>query len=260
MTGLTHAELDITRTDDVKRLLEQHGPDTVLNAAAMTAVDRCEGEKEIAFAINAEAPARIAGLCRERGIRFIHFSSDYVFDGRKRIPYTEEDIPAPLSVYAASKFEGEKRVMEANPAALVVRVAWTFRKGGGTFLCRLREMVLEQEHLQVANDRVGNCTYAPDLAAAADQLAQNNVSGLVHVTNEGDLSWFDFAVVLRETALRMGLFPRCQKIMPISSASLNLPARRPTYSVLDKSRYHQLTGNTMRPWRETLCDFLRESV
>lgn len=258
--GFTHTECDITQANHLKQLLEKHRPDIVFNTAAMTAVDRCETDQKMAFAINAEAPGHLAHLCRERKIRLVHISTDYVFDGQKKAPYSEDDIPSPISVYAASKLEGEKRVMEEDPSALVVRVAWVFRAGGRTFLCRLREMVLEQEHLKVANDRIGNCTYACDLAFALEALVKKNASGLVHVTNEGELSWFDFAVALKEEARSGGFSPRCREILPISSQSLNLPARRPIYSVLDKSRYRQLTGNSMRPWRETIIDFLHEKI
>jgi len=258
--GLTHLELNIMDHEKIVEALEQYRPDVIFNAAAMTAVDRCETEKQLAFTINADAPGFIAGLCHKHGICFVHISTDYIFDGKKKTPYTEDDPPSPISVYAESKVEGERQVLQKNPEALIVRTAWSFRRGGKSFLCRLRELIMTRESINVANDRTGNCTYAQDLATALDALVQRNTKGIVHFSNEGGLSWFDFAIALRDTAERVGVFPCCRMIKPISSNSLKLPARRPSYSVLDKSRYCQLTGNSIRHWQETLFDFLREKI
>jgi dTDP-4-dehydrorhamnose reductase len=258
--GLSHIELDITQSSQFEAALLKHEPTHVLNCAAMTAVDRCETEKEKAFLINATAPKQLAEICKQRQTAFIHISTDYVFDGLKKTPYTEKDPPNPISVYGASKAEGEKLVLQTNSSAAVVRVAWTFRASGGTFLCRLRELIQTQDQLEVANDRTGNCTYAPDLATALATLAEKHGKGIFHIANEGELSWYDFAIQLLATARELGLNPRCRQITPISSAHLNLPAKRPPYSVLDKSRYRELTGKHMRHWKETLADFLREKI
>lgn len=255
--ALNHAALDLCDTPALAAALERHRPECVVNAAAMTAVDLCESERARAFEVNAAAPGRLAVACRERGIRLVHVSTDYVFDGAIRRPYREEDSARPLGVYAASKLEGEQRVLAADPSALVVRPAWVFSADGKTFLCRLRRLVATEETLRVANDRTGNCTYAPDLATAIEALVVRRATGIVHFANRGELSWYDFALALLEEALRLGLPVRCRKVEPISSALLNLPAKRPPYSVLDTSRYKQLTGNAIRPWRETLPDFLR---
>ncbi|MCC7518243.1 MAG: dTDP-4-dehydrorhamnose reductase [Verrucomicrobiae bacterium] len=254
-----HAALDLCDTPALEAVLDRDRPACVFNAAALTAVDRCETERERAFEVNAAAPARAAAACRARGLRFVHVSTDYVFDGARRRPYREDDLARPLSVYGASKLEGERRVLAEDPSALVVRVAWVFDRGGRTFLCRLRKMIASDETLRVANDRIGNCTYASDLATALEALVARRAEGLMHFSNRGELSWFDFAAALVEEAHRLGLPVRCRAIEPISSASLGLPARRPPYSVLDTARYETLTGHAVRPWRETLLDFLRES-
>ncbi|NUN92463.1 MAG: dTDP-4-dehydrorhamnose reductase [Verrucomicrobiae bacterium] len=253
-----HADLDLCDPPAIEAALDRYVPSCVVNAAALTAVDLCETERERAFEVNAAAPARAAAACRRRGIRFVHISTDYVFDGQLRRPYREEDFARPLSVYGAAKLEGERRVLAADPSALVIRVAWVFDCGGRTFLCRLREMLFSEETLRVADDRTGNCTYAPDLAEAIEILIARRASGLLHFANRGELSWRDFADALVAEARRLGRPIRCRKIEPISSASLNLAARRPPYSVLDTSRYERLTGRTIRPWRETLSAFLRE--
>lgn len=256
--AVPRAELDLRDTPGLAAALDRHRPECVINAAAMTSVDLCESQRERAFEVNAAAPGRLAVACRTRGIRLVHVSTDYVFDGKLRRPYREDDLPGPLAIYAASKLEGEQRVLAADPSALVVRTAWVFSPRGKTFLCRLRGLVGTEEVLRVANDRTGNCTYAPDLATAIEALVSRKISGVVHFTNRGELSWHDFALALLEMAPRLGLPVRCRKVEAISSASLNLPAQRPPYSVLDTSRYEKLTGNAIRPWRETLPDFLRE--
>lgn len=255
--GFDHGRLDLRDTRALENALDRHRPEVVVNAAAMTAVDRCEGERDLAFEVNAAAPGRLAAACRARGVRLVHVSTDYVFDGTLRRPYLEDDPAAPISAYGASKLEGERRVFEADPSALVVRPAWVFSAAGKTFLCRLRALVGSEETLRVANDRTGNCTYAPDLATAIEALVARGARGLFHVANRGELSWHDFALALLADAPRLGIPVRCRRVEAISSASLNLPARRPPYSALDTSRYEGLTGNTLRPWRETIPDFLR---
>lgn len=251
-----HADLDLCDTPSLEAILDRCTPSNLVNAAALTAVDLCESECERAFEVNAAAPARAAAACRRRGIRFVHISTDYVFDGQLRRPYREEDLARPLSVYGAAKLEGERRVLAADPSALVIRVAWVFDRGGRTFLCRLREKIFAEETLRVADDRTGNCTYAPDLAEAIDALLATRASGLLHFANRGALSWYDFAVALVSEAARLARPVRCRTIEPISSASLNLPARRPPYSVLDTTRYASLTCRKIRSWRDTLSDFL----
>jgi dTDP-4-dehydrorhamnose reductase len=256
--GLTHATLDATQEAKLERAFDEHRPDVVINAAGMTAVDDCELQRDTAFAVNARAPEKMAKICNKRKIKFVHVSTDYVFDGHKTVPYVEDEPMSPISAYAESKAEGEKLVRQADPAALIVRVAWSFRAGGKSFLCKLRELVIKQKQIRVVQDRVGNCTYCPDLATAVDGMIQRDLFGrVIHFTNEGDLSLYDFAISLRETAERLGLKPQCQEIIPISVDILNLPAHRPYYSALDKSRYRQLTGNSIRHWRETLPDFLQ---
>jgi dTDP-4-dehydrorhamnose reductase len=253
--GKTRAELDITDTSKILEVLNQFKPNVVFNAAGMTQVDACETKKLEAFAANAVAPGQIASLCRERSIYFVHVSTDFVFDGKKQSPYLEDDPVSPLSVYAESKAEGERLVGKSNADALVVRIAWGFQRGGKSFLSRLCDLILESKRLQIASDRTGNCTYAPDLAEALVHLASLKISGLMHFTNLGELSMYDFAVELKAAAERLGLKPQSE-IVPVSGDVLNLPAKRPTYSVLDCSRYMQVTGKQIRHWKETLPEFL----
>ena len=258
--GFIHSQVDITHEKSVVEILKQHRPDVVFNTAGMTNVDECETKNELSFAVNTRAPAFIASTCHQYGIHFIHMSTDYVFDGKKKTPYTEDDLPDPLSVYSQSKAEGEKGVQQANPKALIVRVAGIFRGGGKTFFSKVRELIFQKDPIEVVSDRKGNCTYAPDLVQALVTLAKKKASGIVHFTNEGDLSWFDFTQALVDTARQLGLNPRCQQVIPISSKAFPFIAQRPLYSGLDKSRYCQLTGSSIRHWQETLPDFLHEKV
>jgi len=258
--SFSHSQLDITDEKAVAREVERVRPTVIYNAGAFTAVEDCEIQKALAFKVNAIAPSKLAEVCRKKGIQFVHVSTDYVFDGNQNHPYRETDPTSPVNVYASSKVEGEKLVLTTCPDTLVVRVAWVFRTGGKTFLCRLKDLIMQETFLEVANDRVGNCTYGMDAAQGLDFLARKKASGLVHFTNEGNLSWYDFAVALLESAKELKLNPKCQKITAISSKQLKLIAQRPSYSVLDKSRYCQLTGVKIRHWQETIPDFLREKI
>jgi dTDP-4-dehydrorhamnose reductase len=256
--GLTHEEVDVTRNGEVLDAMETYRPDVIFNAAAMTGVDQCEKDRETAFESNGRAPGEIAALCHRKGIQLIHLGTNHIFNGRKKAPYNEDDAPVPANVYAESKLDGEKRVLRECPDALVVRVAWVFRGGGKTFFARLRDMLFKQERIEAANDCVANCTYGPDLATALVALARRHVNGVVHFTNEGELSWFDFAEEFLETTRRVGLHPVCKQVVPIESSKLPFVAARPPYGALDKTRYRKLTGNSIRHWRETLFDFIRE--
>lgn len=255
---VSRPEFDLTNPSDVSAAMEKHRPDVIVNAAAYTAVDLCEKEFQAAFKINAIAAGELAVECEKRKVALVHVSTDYVFDGKKKVPYTEEDPRSPISSYGRTKAEGEKMVEQAFSQAMIVRVAWSFRAGGTNFLCKLRDLIFERESLEVIQDHVGNCTYMPDFAAALESLIKKSARGVVHVTNEGDLSMYDFAVKLRDTAQSLGMNPRCKQIKPVSAAQLKLAAERPHYSALDKSKYRKLTGNTLRHWHETLPNFLRD--
>jgi len=230
-------------------------PDAVVNAAAFTAVDRCESEEPLARRVNAEAPGRLAARCRERGVRFVHVSTDFVFDGRARRPYREEDPPRPLGAYGRTKREGEERVLEACPAALVVRTSWVFGPGRNF----VRTMVEQAERrlrgeaegpLRVVADQRGRPTYAADLADALLQLAGTGASGLLHWCNDGEASWYELARAALEEAGCTAV-----AVEPIRAEEWPRPAPVPAYSVLDIRRARSL-GVGARPWREALADYL----
>jgi dTDP-4-dehydrorhamnose reductase len=254
----SHRELDVADPRAVARLLEGLAPppDVLVNAAAFTAVDRCESEGEVAMRVNGEAPGHLARLCKQEGIRLVHVSTDYVFDGEGTRPYTEEAKPDPRSAYGRSKLAGERRVLETSPAFLVVRTSWVFGPGRNFVEAILRQARLRREGeasgpLRVVDDQEGCPTYAADLAEGIRALVAAGAGGLVHLSNGGACTWWDFARAILDEAGHGEL-----EIERGRTEELDLPAPRPRYSVLDCSRAASL-GVVLRPWRDALRDYLR---
>jgi len=249
-------ELDVTRSDAVVTVLERARPDVVFNASAYNRVDKAEVEPGRAMEVNALAVHGLALAAREVGARIVHFSTDYVFDGASARPYREDDAPNPISCYGVSKQAGEHLVALGNPRHLIVRTSAVFGSGGsqqkgGSFVERVLAQAREGRPLRVVSDQRFAPTGAADLAAAAIALARQGASGLVHVTGEGACSWHEFAVAaLAEAGIDA-------PVEAISAADLNLPARRPAYSVLDTSRFRGLGLAALRSWREALAEVVR---
>lgn len=260
VTALRHADLDISDESRVREELVRVRPDIVFNCAGYTRVDDAEREPEVARRVNVEGPRILARNLAERGGKLVHLSTDYVFDGEKRTPYLPEDPVGPLSIYAQTKADSEKAVLGSGTSHMVVRVAWLFTTGGKTFLSRLKDLILREEVLRVADDREGPCTYAPDLAAALWTLAETDATGIYHFANSGSCSWYGFAEELLAAAKKLGLPVKTQRLERVDSGSFASPARRPEYSVLDLSKTVALLGKPPRHWKETLPDFLKEKV
>jgi dTDP-4-dehydrorhamnose reductase len=221
-------ELDICEAGQAARVA---GHDLVINAAAYTAVDKAETEREKAFAINRDGAGHLARACAERGIRFLHVSTDYVFDGTGTRPYREDDPLAPLGVYGASKAEGEQAVHEAG--GTVVRTSWLFAEGGPSFVHTMLRLAKERPVLRVVADQRGCPTYAGDLADALLQLVPR--SPTYHYCNAGETTWHAFAeAIVAEARTHTSL--ACERIDAITTAEYPTPARRPAYSVLDTQR------------------------
>ena len=229
--------------------------DVVANAAAYTAVDACESDLEAADAANAMGPERLARACARAGARFVHVSTDYVFDGAASEPYVEDHPTGPTTAYGRSKLDGEQLVLAACPDALVVRTSWVFGPGRNFVGAILRQAKLRRSGevlgaLSVVDDQVGCPTYAADLAAGIRALVTAGASGFVHLCNAGAITWWDFArAILDETGHGDLAIDRAR------TADLALPAPRPAYSVLDCSRAASL-GVSLRSWREALVDYL----
>ena len=242
-------ELDITDKDAVAAFVAQEKPDLILNAAAYTAVDKAESEEDAAMAINGTATGTLADAARSVGARFVHVSTDFVFDGRAGIPYAPDAQTAPLSAYGRTKLAGEQL---AGPDALIVRTAWVYAPTGGNFVRTMLRLMAERPEVRVVADQIGTPTYAPGLASALWTMASKGVSGIHHYTDSGTASWYDFAVAIQEEGLASGLLSQEARIMPIPTSAYPTPAARPHYSVLDKASTFDALGGPTPHWRANL--------
>ena len=248
--GTTIADLDVTDPRCADRLASLR-PDWVVHAAGATDVDGCEREPARAMAVNGEGTRRVAEGCRRAGARLVYLSTDYVFDGAKGSPYTEEDSPAPLSAYGLSKLEGERAARTLTSGWAIVRTAWLFGVHGRNFVKGILERAAAGERLRVVDDQVGSPTYAADLADAVAVLLSRGLMGLYHVTNRGSCSWYEFA---RQILLLAGCAPT--DLSRITSGELHRPARRPAYSVLENAAWRAAGLPALRPWPEALAAML----
>lgn len=249
-------EIDVTDEVVVAALVARIQPDVVWNATAWNQVDGAESEPGAAFAVNALAPRNLARAAREAGALLVHFSTDYVFDGRGRQPYREDARTGPLSVYGVSKLAGEQLVAASGGEHLIVRTSGLIGRGGseqkgGSFVDRILTRARSGAPLRVVDDQVFAPTVAMDLARAAIALVKAGARGIFHLTNEGACSWRELAAACLAIA---GLEV---PVEPIALAELRLPAARPLYSVLDNHRYRELALPALRPWREALIDCVR---
>jgi dTDP-4-dehydrorhamnose reductase len=251
VAGVDVDDLDIVNRAEVQDQVDALSPDVVINAAAYTNVDRSEEQEDQAFRVNAQGAGNLAQVCRERRVRLIHVSTDYVFDGRKTGPYLEEDPANPLGVYGRSKWEGEKRIRACLPEACVVRTAWLYGKAGRNFVEAILEQAGRKRRLRVVDDQRGSPTHTLDLAVALRTAAEQGLQGTFHVTNQGACTWSAFARKILELADRQGV-----EVEPISTRELRRPAPRPGNSVLDCGKFEKATGMRLRPWQEALEAYL----
>jgi dTDP-4-dehydrorhamnose reductase len=252
--GMDKEEIDIVSASECKGAIKEIEPDIVINAAAYTNVDGCETAKDECFAVNAEAVKNIAGACRDKNIRIVHFSTDYVFDGMAKQPYKEDHQCNPINTYGASKMAGERYLRSLSENYILIRTAWLYGINGKNFVQTILEKVKTTKKLTVVDDQVGSPTYTKDLAAAVDLLIKQNAKGIFHITNRGSCSWFQFAVkILQEAGIND------IDVTPIKSDQLQRPAKRPAYSVLSMQKFIQTTGKTMQPWQLGLQDYLESS-
>jgi dTDP-4-dehydrorhamnose reductase len=241
--------LDITDKASVDAMLAEVRPDLLLNAAAYTAVDKAESDEAAAQAVNASAVGLLADAARDVGARFVHVSTDFVFDGTSGIPYAPDAATNPLSVYGRTKLAGERL---AGADALIVRTAWVYAPTGGNFARTMLRLMGERPEVRVVADQIGTPTYAPGLAAALWTLAGAGVTGTHHYTDAGAASWYDFAVAIQEEGVAAGLLEKVVPIVPIATADYPTPARRPHYSVLDKQSTFAALGGPTPHWRDNL--------
>lgn len=253
------ATLDVTRKEVVSAVLERERPTLVINASGFTAVDRAESEPELATRVNAAGPAHLAQGARVIGARLIHISTDFVFDGASDRPYRPDDATGPLGVYGRSKLEGERVALAGGDEVLVLRTAWLYAAQGRNFVLTMLRLMKERETLGVVADQVGTPTWARSLAGAIwTAAARPAVRGIHHWTDAGVASWYEFALAIQEEALRVGLLSRAIPIQAIRTGDYPAPARRPAYSVLEKSQTWEALDLTAEPWRVNLRRMLEE--
>lgn len=249
--GLDSNDGDVRDPQRVLALAETHRPAWIVLAAAYTDVDGCETNPELALAVNRDGAVNVARAAKKIGARLLFVSSDYVFDGRKRSPYETGDARSPINVYGRSKAEAEVQVMEAAPNVCIVRTSWLFGAGGKCFPQTIMSLAATRSEIEVVNDQRGSPTYVHDLAGALVQLCRKSASGIVHATNSGNCTWYDFAREIVE----LGAFST--NIRPVSSEKVKRPAPRPAYSVLSPASLGQ-QGLSMPAWQDALARYLAE--
>lgn len=247
-TFLTRDEFPLNDTVRIKDYLKSNQFDFLINCAAYTAVDKAESEKELAWQINATAVGVLAAACRDNIIKFLHISTDYVFDGTAKEPYKVDDLTNPQTVYGASKLEGERLAMNENSDAIIIRTSWVYSSYGNNFVKTMLRLFQEKEEISVVNDQIGSPTYAADLAEVIMKMISSGqwYEGIYHFSNEGVISWFDFAGAIKN------LSGSSCKINPIPTSAYPTPAKRPAWSVLEKSKIQQHYGIQFRNWEESL--------
>jgi dTDP-4-dehydrorhamnose reductase len=253
-------ELDVTQSRVVSRLLTTERPAVIIHAAAYTDVDGAEAQAEHAEAVNCAGAANVARAAAEIDARMIYVSTDFVFDGRQGHPYAPEAEPNPLNVYGRSKLAGEREVARiGGDRALVVRTAWVYSRYGKNFVHTMLRLMRERESLAVVSDQVGTPTWARPLAEALwTAVERPMLHGILHWTDAGVASWYDFAVAIHEEALRVGALSRTVSIRPVRTDEFPRPARRPSYSILDKTTGWAALNGPARHWRLNLRSMLQE--
>jgi len=229
------------------KILQEENAAFLINAAAYTAVDKAESEKELAFNINASAPGQLAALCKKYNTSFLHISTDYVFDGIADKPYRENDETNPQSVYGASKLEGEKRIMIANPGAIIIRTSWVYSSFGNNFVKTILRLLREKDEISVVSDQLGSPTYAADLANTILQIIGSKWQpGIFHYCNDGIISWYEFALYIKE------LCGSSCTIKAISTDQYPTAAKRPSFSALDTSKIKTQYHIQLPEWKDSL--------
>jgi dTDP-4-dehydrorhamnose reductase len=247
-------ELSIADNDAVKKIFEEHRPAYLINCAAYTAVDKAESEKEINNQINGAAVGILASASKQNGTRFIHISTDYVFNGTASKPLREDDEVDPVNAYGASKLLGEKLAVENDPETIVVRTSWVYSFYGKNFVKTMMRLMNEKQSIGVVSDQLGSPTYAADLAKAIMQIISSEewVPGIYNFSNEGIISWFDFANEIKRLVKSSCI------VNPLTTAEFPTPAKRPRYSVLDKAKIQQTFSIQLKDWKESLKECIQK--
>jgi len=253
-------EVDITDQDQLKQFVFDKPISWIINCSAYTAVDKAEDEPELAFRINADGPRNLAGIALNKGAKLIHISTDYVYDGTKEGKYVETDTPHPLGVYGASKYQGEIYIQNLLKEHFIVRTSWLYGKHGNNFVYTMLRLFRERDEVLVVGDQWGAPTYAPDLAGTLLEIVRLNSDayGIYHFTNEGTVSWFDFACEICSLAQKKKLLTKDVQIKRIATEDYPTRAHRPHNSCLSKEKIRSTLNLMLRPWQMRLQAFLAE--
>jgi len=249
--GADLPELDITKPEQCMEKVKKIRPDVILNAAAFTRVDACETRREEAFLVNGHGAGNLAEAAASIGSSLIHYSTDYVFDGRKQEPYQEEDLPNPLSVYGKSKLLGENLIREYCPNHMILRTSWLFGKNGANFIRTIVDLARSGKPLRVVNDQQGSPTYSLDLAVHTRMMIEAGCRGTYHGTNSGSCTWYDLA---RNALGSAGI--RDIAVTPVTSEEFQRPAPRPANSILANSHLQREGLPPMRPWQAAAREYV----
>jgi dTDP-4-dehydrorhamnose reductase len=252
LTAFSSTDADLRDRARVQEAIRNSRPDWIVHSAAYTDVDGCESNRDLAFAVNCEGAVNVAEAAREAGSRLLFLSTDYVFDGRKKSPYETNDPRNPSSVYGESKARAEERLQEILPEACIARTSWLFGHGGKCFPATILKLASTRPEISVVNDQRGGPTFTRDLASAVVKLCRASARGIVHVTNSGSCTWYEFATaIIREAGLPT-------KTKPVTTAEFPRPARRPAYSVLSPDSLHAYDIH-MPDWRDALHRYFAQA-
>jgi dTDP-4-dehydrorhamnose reductase len=248
-TFLSRETFPLEEPKKIKTWLDRNPADIFIHCAAYTAVDKAESEKEKVFQVNAEAPGLIASLLSKNKTKLIYLSTDYVFDGTSSIPLTELATTNPINLYGASKLEGERLVIQNNPFTQIIRTSWLYSAQGNNFVKTMIRLMKERESVSVVQDQKGSPTYGGDLAEAIIQMLESDhfIPGIYHYSNEGQTNWFEFAVEIKK------LTGSACNVLPVPSSGYPTPAKRPAYSLMDKSKIKKDYGLNIPDWQTSLA-------
>lgn len=251
---LSRVDLPIHHFEMVRDYFKIYQPSFLINCAAYTAVDRAEQEKDLAMQVNAESVGVLAAVCKENNCRFVHISTDYVFDGNASTPYKEDSPTNPQSVYGYSKLEGERQAMQLNMDSIIIRTSWVYSEFGKNFVKTMMKLMSEKTEIGVVSDQIGSPTYAADLAEVILKIikdcelrAADWYPGIYHFSNEGIISWYDFAIAIKKITGSSCL------VNPIPTSAYPTPAKRPAYSVLDKTKIQETFKVSLKEWKDSLA-------
>ena len=261
VTSYERSQLDLGQLDRVRSALSEAKFELLINCAALTNVDYCESHREEAFLVNAEAPQLLAEIANEKSAKLVHFSTDYVFDGKKADPYVEEDKALPLSVYGESKLEGEHRVLEVSSNNLVIRLSWVFGPDKPSFIDQIIQRAREHDVVTAVADKFSAPTYTIDVASWLRLAIDKNANGILHLANNGGCSWQEWAQYAVDVCRDLGLPLKAARVGAVSLADMkNFVAQRPVHTVLSTAKFTALTGVQPRHWREAVAEYISAHV